>query len=140
LSAYSDLGSYLRKLILYHQSNIDINSLDQGNASLIESIAQGDRSPEKTRQFLTVDEILGNAFVFAVAGHETTAVSLEYALILLALYPEKQAWFHQQLDLALSGLPGNPREWDYHELFPKLLGPYCVMVCLSRGGRGFWIR
>jgi cytochrome P450 len=34
---------------------------------------------------------IGNAFIFLIAGHDTTAHSLALALALLALYPEEQA-------------------------------------------------
>ncbi|KAG8735442.1 hypothetical protein FRC10_010601 [Ceratobasidium sp. 414] len=42
----------------------------------------------------------GNAFVFLIAGHETTAHSLVIALALLALYPEEQAKLAQEIQAA----------------------------------------
>jgi cytochrome P450 len=36
-------------------------------------------------------EIQGNMFIFVIAGHETTATALRFALVLLAIDPETQA-------------------------------------------------
>ena len=44
---------------------------------------------------------LGNVFLFLVAGYETTAHTLAYAFILLALYQEEQEAFYQNIKTIL---------------------------------------
>ncbi|KLO09951.1 cytochrome P450 [Schizopora paradoxa] len=39
---------------------------------------------------LTDDELFSNIFIFLVAGHETSAHALSFAILLLAIYPEVQ--------------------------------------------------
>jgi len=45
---------------------------------------------------LSDPELMGNIFIFLVAGHETTAHTLCYALALLALHPDEQRKVYEQ--------------------------------------------
>ncbi|KAK6501865.1 hypothetical protein TWF481_009684 [Arthrobotrys musiformis] len=63
------------------------------------------------RQALTDSEILGNAFVFLLAGHETSAGSLHYLFILLALHIDSQRRMQQDIDRIFGDRP--VEEWDY---------------------------
>ncbi|MFC7138454.1 cytochrome P450 [Halosimplex aquaticum] len=47
---------------------------------------------------LDESEIRDHLFTFLFAGHETTALTLSYAVFLLATHPEKQARLHEELD------------------------------------------
>lgn len=46
---------------------------------------------------LSDDELIGNIFIFLLAGHETSAHTLCFALALLALYPEEQKAVYQNI-------------------------------------------
>lgn len=46
---------------------------------------------------LTNDELLGNIFIFMLAGHETTAHTLAFTFGLLALHPDYQETVYQQI-------------------------------------------
>lgn len=46
---------------------------------------------------LTTDELIGNIFIFLLAGHETTAHTLCFTLALLALYPDEQEKLYQHI-------------------------------------------
>ena len=75
---------------------------------------------------LTTDEILGNIFVYNFAGHDTTAVSLAYSMLLLVAHPEVQQWIAEELDFFLTN---EDREtWTYEEVFPKLRRCLAVLV------------
>jgi hypothetical protein len=74
---------------------------------------------------LSHDEVVGNVFLMGLAGSETTADTLHYALILLSLHPEVQTWVFEQLDRVRSESGSN---WDYREVFPKLTRLHSVMV------------
>ncbi|XP_017274470.1 thromboxane-A synthase [Kryptolebias marmoratus] len=50
------------------------------------------------RKMMTEDEIMGQAFIFLVAGYETTSNTLAYTCYLLALHPECQRKVHEELD------------------------------------------
>lgn len=77
---------------------------------------------------LSVDEILGNIFVFNFAGHDTTAISLAYSLLLLVAHPEVQDWISDELNAVLDS--SNSDDWKYDENFPRL--QRCLAVLVSR--------
>jgi len=77
-------------------------------------VDKGQQSP----QALTDDDILGNAFVFILAGHETTANALHFALIYLATKVASQRQLQKDLDRVFKGRPVS--EWDYEHDIPNL--------------------
>jgi cytochrome P450 len=91
-----------------------------------EAKAEGLGSSSSVR--LTDDEIKGNIFIFNLAGHDTTANTLAYAIALLAIHPELQDWVVEEVDAVLGSVPEN--EWEYENLFPKLKRTLALMVCL----------
>ncbi|EJD35640.1 614/534 cytochrome P450 [Auricularia subglabra TFB-10046 SS5] len=52
---------------------------------------------DDARERLTDAELLGNIFVFLLAGHETTAHTLAFAFGLLALHPEEQDKLYEEI-------------------------------------------
>ena len=50
-----------------------------------------------TAKGLTADEIYGNIFVINFAGHDTTANTLAFSMLLLAANPEVQDWVAEEL-------------------------------------------
>ena len=85
-------------------------------------------APGKTREVrpLSVDEVLGNIFVFNFAGHDTTAISLAYAVLLLVAHPQVQDWITAELQHVLPS--ANSEDWDYNEAFPRLQRCLAVLV------------
>lgn len=71
-------------------------------------------------QNFTEKEVLGNAFAFILAGHETAGNSMHFILISLALKLQSQR--HLQRDI--ESILGNrlPEEWSYDHDLPKLFG------------------
>ena len=67
---------------------------------------------------LTEQEILGNSFVFIVAGHETAANSIHFSLVYLASNPSAQRRLQTDLDTIFHGRPIS--EWDYERDLAKL--------------------
>ncbi len=65
-------------------------------------------------------DILGNAFVLIIAGHETTANSVHFALMMLAMNPGSQ----RRLQKDIESIFGNklPEEWDYDSSINLCLG------------------
>ncbi|KAK2762707.1 hypothetical protein FQN54_000881 [Arachnomyces sp. PD_36] len=125
LAAYDEMGKYLRNIITMAETGDGHGSSDSLANAMVGSSAQ--TSGSKFEE-LTPQEVLGNLHVFTVAGHETTANALKYSLLFLALYPEKQQWVRQGISEALEGQSKDPHDWDYVELFPKLVTPLCVLL------------
>ncbi|KAI9883475.1 MAG: hypothetical protein M1823_004765 [Watsoniomyces obsoletus] len=84
-----------------------------------DTISNGKDSATEPKAGLTDAEILGNAFVFILAGHETTANTIHYAMIYLAMHPDSQKRLQQDLDSILEDRPIH--EWTYEEDMPRLL-------------------
>jgi cytochrome P450 len=63
--------------------------------ALIRAEEMGD---EKEGRLMEPHEVMGNAFIFLFAGHETTANSLHYTMILLAQRPDMQQRFLDEVD------------------------------------------
>jgi hypothetical protein len=78
------------------------------------------------KKFLTEEEIAGNLFIFTAAGFDTTANTMSYAVTLLAVYPEWQAWIQTEIDTVFGGPDSSPT--DYADAFPKLTRCLAVMV------------
>ncbi|KAB8294857.1 hypothetical protein EYC80_006818 [Monilinia laxa] len=69
---------------------------------------------------LSDSEILGNAFVMIVAGHETTANSIHFSLIELAISPRSQR--QVQVEVQKIFADESPDTWDYDANINNLLG------------------
>ncbi len=64
---------------------------------LIENSGADKQAGEKGDGGLTDEELVGNIFIFALAGHETSAHTLVFVFAMLALYPEKQEWLREEI-------------------------------------------
>lgn len=47
---------------------------------------------------LSREEMLGDIYVFSLAGHETTGNALAFAIYLLSVHPEIQTWVQEEID------------------------------------------
>jgi cytochrome P450 len=63
--------------------------------------------------------ILGNIFIFILAGHETSANTLTYAVSLLACRPAFQKLLQADIDEVWGN--GRPGEWSYRNDYTKLM-------------------
>ncbi|KAI9449696.1 cytochrome P450 [Russula earlei] len=61
---------------------------------------------------LTKDELIGNMFIFLLAGHETTAHTLCFTFALLALHPDEQERLYEQNKGVIASLNGIPMYED----------------------------
>lgn len=69
---------------------------------------------------LSDGEILGNAFVMILAGHETTANSIHFASVLLATTSSSQRNLQSEIQTIFGD--SDPATWDYDENINALLG------------------
>ncbi|HEY2007457.1 MAG TPA: cytochrome P450 [Rhizomicrobium sp.] len=78
------------------------------------------RDPE-TGQQMSKEELVHNMQFFIVAGHETTALALSWALYLLAHSPEWQARVRAQAAAQLMGRAAGPQDLDAMPLVEQVL-------------------
>jgi cytochrome P450 len=95
--------------------------------SMLVQMSDKEKSQGASGLSLTEDEISGNLFVFSVAGFDTTANTMAYAVTLLAAHPEWQDWIREELHV----LDRDASRWRYVESFPKCQRLLAVMVCIA---------
>lgn len=133
--AVTDFQRYMRDLLDEERSLIQQGK--PGSANMISSLLRSSkpsRAPEdgdKTqwspdKKGLTESEIFGNLFVFNFAGHDTTANTLAYSVLLLAAHSEVQDWINEEIRCVLPG--ENSKTWNYEQTFPHLKRCFAVLV------------
>ncbi|KAF4266168.1 hypothetical protein KXX16_006707 [Aspergillus fumigatus] len=133
--AHRDLEAYLRKLISMGKAEKTADKPDNSQnlvQGLLMSRNKEAASGSSKGIGLTDLEIIGNMHIFTIAGHETTATSLRFTLLLLALHQDVQDWLYEGVLEAAHGEPKDVAQWDYHRMFPKLITPLCVMLEVLR--------
>ncbi|CAE6471875.1 unnamed protein product [Rhizoctonia solani] len=93
--AHDELRSYLKEMISTRRTlkEQQIREIINSRYDLFSQLI----SARDEDDMLTEDELVGNVFIFMIAGHETTAHTLAIILSMLALYPEVQAKLAQQV-------------------------------------------
>ncbi|CAG8978602.1 hypothetical protein HYALB_00010963 [Hymenoscyphus albidus] len=123
LKAYEDWKSQMQAMIRNRRSAILTGAYESVNTDLISQLVKG-HSPNTGPQLaqplaLSDSEVLGNLFVFMVAGHETTANTIHFTLLQLALNPKIQQNVQKALEDIFQGRP--PATWSYEHDFPRLM-------------------
>ena len=123
-AAYVEWGKYMREMIVSKRKAIELGK-DVGEKDILgqlvkEQVLARDEKSSSRDTFLSDSEILGNAFIFIVAGHETTANSIHFAILLLALNISSQRRLQKDLEDHFQGRPTS--EWDYDRDLPALFG------------------
>ena len=121
--AYREWGNYMKEAVEGKKTVLAQGKEgDSGNMDLMGQLVKGQLLGKgvKGQEPLTDVEVLGNMFVFILAGHETAANSIHFSLLYLALYPDCQKALHKDLDEIFQGRP--PSEWDYDRDLPQLFG------------------
>lgn len=101
------------------------------NIFLNAMIAQSEASVTEKSTGLSDGELFGNMFAYSVAGHETTAHTLNYTLHLLAAYPEWQDWIQEEVDQVFKEIPTDEAEISYTEHYPQLKRCIALMVRIT---------
>ncbi|KAK5662725.1 hypothetical protein OQA88_6132 [Cercophora sp. LCS_1] len=93
---------------------------------LVEAV-YGEKDTKKSAE-LTNDEIISNAFIMTVAGHETTANILHFTLVELATNPAAQRRLQKDIDDILGDADSST--WDYDRDVNTLLASH-VGACIN---------
>ena len=128
--AIRDFKNYMLSQLAYEQSLETSGQATSGTlmGNLVHASAASVPSESKASQLkpLTIDEILGNVFVFNFAGHDTTAISLAFAMTLLVARDDIQDWIAEELNYYLGD--SEPDQWQYEAIYPKLKRCLAVLV------------
>ncbi|KAF2656622.1 cytochrome P450 [Lophiostoma macrostomum CBS 122681] len=74
---------------------------------------------------LTIDELLGNIYLINIAGHDTTANTLAYSVVNLAMRPDVQNWLSEEIKAVVGDDPSET--WNYESTFKHLKRPLAIM-------------
>ena len=87
----------MRGMLDRQRAQLDAGECTEENllTALIQAQSQED---EKEGRTLNYEEVMGNMFIMLFAGHETTANTLHYSLLLLAQHPDIQQILLNEID------------------------------------------
>ena len=120
-----DFERYMNDMLADERSLISEGKSGSGNlmSALVRASEEANDAENAPAQGLTDKEILGNIFMYNLAGHETTANTVAYAIVLLAAYPNWQDWLAEEIQSIKGHHP-----WEYETAFPKLKRCLATMV------------
>ncbi|TCD70732.1 hypothetical protein EIP91_002108 [Steccherinum ochraceum] len=95
--AYDELQRYMHEMIDARRSA----EKKEERHDLLSSLLDANDADEDGNSKLTDQELLANIFIFLLAGHETTAHTLCFAMALLALYPDEQSRVYEAITKAI---------------------------------------
>ncbi|KAF2730086.1 cytochrome P450, partial [Polyplosphaeria fusca] len=129
-TAVIEWGKYMDELYESKKKAVATGHAGQGMdlfGALIKGsgILDGASSQGKKSDFEKSD-LLGNAFVIMLAGHETTANTLHFSLVYLALNWGSQKRLQEDIDNCLGSRSVN--SWTYEEDFPRLFNGMAAAV------------
>lgn len=140
--AHGEFEHYVREMIRMEKYRISKSGNNESTAirgnlltSVLQASADHASAAEKSNDFatrkqsFTEDEVMGNLFLYLLAGYETTANSILYGLICLALYPDMQEHVIGELDRVHREAADQGRsDLTYSDDFSKLEYTYGFMV------------
>ncbi|KAL8670520.1 MAG: hypothetical protein Q9168_004954, partial [Polycauliona sp. 1 TL-2023] len=125
-TSYTEWGKHLRELFAQKKADISQGKSQEGMdlmgflckaAGLTSNSTKEPEKPQSKPTF-SDDDIMGNAFVFLLAGHETAANSIHFSCLYLAMHPASQRRLQKSLDHIFASRPVS--EWDYERDFTAL--------------------
>lgn len=113
---------FAQKVIQARAGETSSEGMDIMGSLVKSSYGQDNGSPNSKagKAQLSDSDILGNAFVMIVAGHETTANSIHFSLTELAINPKSQRLVQKEIETIFGDK--EPETWDYESTINSLLG------------------
>ncbi|EJD47655.1 cytochrome P450 [Auricularia subglabra TFB-10046 SS5] len=118
-ASYTAFGGYMQGML---DAQAGAGAEDNLLAALLRAQEEG---PDGARP-MTREEVMGNAFIFLFAGHETTANTLHYSLLRLALHPDIQAELLTEIDEILND-PETDADEPAYALFERAVWAKAIM-------------
>lgn len=124
---------YMEELVLHQMRRSYSASKNKASPpTLLEAMVNANEAEKQQLQktagrpsYLTESELYGNLFVFNLAGYETTASTMTFALSFLATNGEAQSWMVEEIDRYYS--PQDGEKQGYATTYPKLVRCMAVM-------------
>ena len=120
LCCSKEWGDYVKEL--YEAKMSENEEFESGGmdlmGTLIRDIESSQMKKPSQADSLSVSEILGNTFILLLAGHESTANSIHYSLLYLALHVSQQKLLQNEVDEIFSDRPVD--SWDFKTDLVKL--------------------
>lgn len=116
------IAAQLRDQKLQSEKTVATSGPRKKMVSLIEALVaanETNRNKEEKSMYLTTSELYGNMFLFNLAGFETTAGNLSFALSFLAVSPDFQDWLREEIDANYH--PDKPEANTYEDTYPRLV-------------------
>ncbi|KAJ6472655.1 cytochrome P450 [Mycena vulgaris] len=121
--SFDALRAHMVDLISLSRAWVIGGKVSNMDAGLLRNLVEANmtQADDVHHKKLTDDELLSNIFTFLLAGHETSAHSLTFAIGLLALYPDvQQKIYEETLRVWPNGCPTTATPSSYKEYMPKL--------------------
>ncbi|KAJ5636928.1 uncharacterized protein N7484_010241 [Penicillium longicatenatum] len=121
-TAFAELGQYLQEMKATKEAEVQQNPdmAHKKTKSILDLLVQaGMPSEDGSPAMLRPDQVMGNLWVFVLAGHETNANTLTFIILLLACHPIAQRAMQVDLDRILQDTP--PDQWTYEAHFSPLM-------------------
>ncbi|KAM7191875.1 Cytochrome P450 [Naviculisporaceae sp. PSN 640] len=103
---------------------------ETGGMDIMGQLVRSSYATNSTKQTAKLDdsEIIGNAFIMTVAGHETTANTLHFTLAELAINPAAQRALQKDIDSIFKG--SDPSTWDYESAVNSMMASH-IGACVN---------
>lgn len=127
--ALQEFQLYMDEMLAHERSSAAKQSRSWNlMGALVRASEDSDHSLEgkETKHRLTDEEVFGNIFIYNFAGHETTANTVAFALVLLAAYPQYQDWLSEEIHTVVGNSPEEALQYEI--VFPKFHRCLAVMV------------
>lgn len=124
-AAVTEWGQYMDSLYEMKREQVTSGNSNNPGMDLFDTLIRASGITEGKTDIQKSD-LLGNAFVLMLAGHETTANTLHFSLIFLAMHRESQRRLQQDIAKVFQGK--GIEQWTYEEHFPKLFSGMAAAV------------
>ncbi|KAM3074783.1 hypothetical protein ACMFMG_008199 [Clarireedia jacksonii] len=124
-AAFKDTFGYLTELLQHKKTQMSLGEQDNETMDLMGNMlrASQESSASTSEQSssnapLREPEIISNAFIFLLAGHETTANSIHFCFLYLAMNLSSQRLMQSDIDTIVGSRPSST--WSYLTDMPRL--------------------
>ncbi|KAH8816959.1 cytochrome P450 [Xylogone sp. PMI_703] len=126
--AYLEWGKYLDEMVASKKEAIRSRDDETSTVDLLGQLLKAQEADKSNQSATTLSdsEVTGNLFVFILAGHETSANSIHFSLIYLALHPNTQRKAQKELSEIFRDRPIS--EWEYERDLPQLFNSYLYAI------------
>jgi cytochrome P450 len=133
-NALKEVEIFMRKMVEDERKGLNEKSSERDNLMSALLRASDNEVLGKGKIGLNDEEIIGNLFIYNVAGHDTTSNTLAYATTLLSTDSKVQGWLREEIR-SVFGDEEDVEMWNYDD-FPRLKRCLALMVsfvCIVHG-------